>query len=241
MAEKTILSVEELLSINELMLGRGVPNQDEGIGYNKADYGACANYFYGLSDAQVADLAKRLVKYSKTQLNLDRQMMMDTAEHYDMKVTGEFDRTEGISINITENGTLISFRYNDTFIETIKRQPKRQYDGESKQWIVPNDRVIPVLNELATVGADVRNALKYAMQSSLIQAYQIKKDEILTKFDGDYVFLKFNYNKDIVDTIKKIDYKDRQWNADYKFWTVKQAHLESLKSDLDSIATFKVV
>src|SRR6185437_3101424 len=160
MAEKTILSVEELLSINELMLGRGVPNQDDGIGYNKADYGACANYFYGLSDAQVADLAKRLVKYSKTQLNLDRQMMMDTAEHYDMKVTGEFDRTEGISINITENGTLISFRYNDTFIETIKRQPKRQYDGESKQWIVPNDRVIPVLNELATVGADVRNALK---------------------------------------------------------------------------------
>ena len=239
--EKQILTVEELLALNEMMLGRGVPNQEDGVGYNKADYGACANYWNGLSDAQVADLAKRLVKYSQTQLNLDKQMMTDTAEHYAMKVTGEYDRTSGISVNITENGTLISFKYNETFVDVIKAQPVRQYDSESKQWIVPNDKVIPILNELFTVGADVKNALVYASNHPLLKNVAVKKEEILTKDNGDWIFLKFKYNKNILDLIKEIDKKDRQWNPDYKFWAIKKDHLESLKNSLEDIANFKAI
>jgi len=239
--EKQILTVEELLVLNEMMLGRGMPNQEDGVGYNKADYGACSNYWYGLSDTQVADLAKRLVKYSKTQLNLDKQMMMDTAEYYDMKATGEFDRTDGVSINITGNGTLISFKYNQTFVAVIKAQPQRQYDPENKQWIVPNDRVIPVLNELWTVGADVSNALAYASNHPLLKEVAIEKEEVLTKDDGDWVLLKFKYNKNILDVIKLVDRKDRQWNPDYNFWAVKKCHLESLRNSLEDIAEFKVV
>jgi hypothetical protein len=240
MENKTIVSVNDLLAFNEMMLGRGMPVQEDGIGYNKADYGACANYFYGLSDAQIADLAKRLVKYSNTQLHVDKQIMKDTAEYYASIVEGG-SREEGISLNITENGTMISFKYNEVFIDVIKKQPKRQFDGENKQWIVPNDRVIPVLNELWTVGADVKNALEYAMQSPLITEHQVEKAEILTKFDGDFVLLKFEYNKDIVDSIKQIDYKDRKWNAQYKFWAIKKAHLDKLKEILSNVASFKVV
>lgn len=241
MENKIILSVEELLNINDIMLGRGAPNQEDGMGYNKADYGACVNYFNGLSDAQVADLAKRLVKYSKTQLHLDKQMMMDTAEHYHMLVTGEFDRTDGVSVNVTENGTLISFRYNELFIEIIKAQPKRQYDGESKQWVVPNSNAINVLEALAEAGADVKNALEYVRNHELCKEKEVEKTEILTKYDGDFALLKFEYNKSIIDAIKLIDNKDRQWNPQFKFWAIKQQHIENLKNALNNVAIFKVV
>lgn len=239
---KDVLTVDQLLALNEMMLGRGMPNKEDGIGYNKADYGACSNYYYGLSDAQIYDLAKRLVKYSETQLHLDKQMMKDTAEYYKSLVKDGADRNNGISINITENGTLISFRYNEDFIEVIRRQPKRRWDSDNKQWIVSNDRVIPTLNELSTVGADVSNALAYARNHPLIKDIAVvSKVDVFTKLDGDYALLKFCYNKNIIDEIKQIDHRDRQWNPYFKFWAVKQTYLDGLKESLKDVANFKTV
>jgi hypothetical protein len=237
-----LFTKEELIQLNEMMLGRGMPVQEDGIGYNKADYGACANYFFGCSDAQYADLAKRLVKYCKTQLGLEKEDMKATQAHFE-ELAGVYgyDREDGVSLNITENGTLISFRYNETFIEIIKAQPKRQYDAENKQWVVPNDRVIPVLNELSTVGADVRNALEYAMNHELIQQAIFKKVEVLTKHQDGKVFLKFPYNKEVLEAIKEIEYKDRQWNAQFKFWAIEPKHLDSSKEKLQVVASFKLV
>lgn len=237
-----VFTKEELIALNERMLGRGAPVQEDGIGYNKADYGACANYFYGMSDAQLSDLSKRLVKYCKTQLELDKEDMKATHEHYLKLAEGRgYSREDGISLNITENGTLISFRYNETFIEIIKKQPKRQWDAENKQWIVPNDKVIPTLNELWTAGADVENAMQYAMNNDLIINEIFTKVDIMVKERGDEVFLKFQYDKDIVDAIKEIDREDRDWNGQFKFWAIKSKHLNSLKEKLKSIANFKLV
>lgn len=238
-----LFSIKELLQFNEMMLGRGMPIEEDGVGYNKADFGACATYFYGLSNAQLADLSKRLVKYSKTQLNVDKEQMKETAKYYAELANGA-DRSDGISLNITENGTLISFRYNETFIEIIKKQPKRQWDAENKNWIVPNDRVIPTLNELWVAGADVSNALKYAMHHPLMENVvlgKIEKTEVLTKIQEGYAFLKFKYNKEILDKIKLIPITDRQWNADFKFWAVKELYLDELKDLLSDIAEFKTV
>jgi hypothetical protein len=238
-----LFTKEELLNLNETMLGRGMPVQEDGIGYNKADYGACATYFYGISDAQYADLAKRLVKYCKTQLGLDKEDMKATYEYF-KQIADEkgYSREDGISLNITENGTLISFRYNETFIETIKNQPKRQWDAENKNWIVPNKEVIPTLNALWTVGADVDNAMQYAMNHDLIiNTIFEPKAEVLTKIQNGHALLKFDYNKDIVNAIKEIPFKDRQWNADFKFWAVKEDYLEDLKVKLHDIASFNLV
>lgn len=239
--QKDVLSVEQLLALNEQMVGRGVPNREDGVGYNKADYSACANYFNGLSDAQIADLAKRLVKYSETQLHLDKEMMKETAKYY-AEIAGEFsDRTQGVSLNITENGTLISFRYNEEFIEIIKKQPKRRYDAENKQWIVPNERVIPTLNELAVAGADVDNALVYATNHPLLKNIAIVKEEILVKDEGDWTLLKFKYNEEFVKKVKEIPSKYRQWNPQFKFWAIKTSYLEGLKNSLEEVATFKEI
>ncbi|AYP68137.1 HepA-related protein [Bacillus phage vB_BcoS-136] len=237
--ENKIFSVEELVQFNEKMLGRGMPVMEDGIGYNKADYGACANYFYGMSYPQVADLAKRLMKYCKTQLGLDRSDMKATAEYYMMKVTGEFDRTEGVSVNITEKGTLISFRYNELFIEIIKRQPKRQYDAETKQWIVPNENAIKTLKALEFANADVRNAIEYAESHELIKNAKPKKTTVECKAEGLYTIVSFKYNKEIVETIKEL--KDRKYDVDNKSWKIQTSALKFLTDKLNDIADFKLV
>lgn len=239
--EKSVLSIQDLIIINEGMLGRGMPVVEDGVGYNKADYGACANYFYGMSDAQVADLAKRLVKYSNTQLHLDKQMMKDTAEYYKSLVKDDFDRTDGVSVNITENGTLISFRYNETFINIIKAQPRRQYDGDNKQWIVPNADALITLEKLADAGADVKNAMEYVGNHELCKIEKTKKVEVLSKTDGEWTLLKFDYNERILDAIRKVERADRQWNSKYKYWAVKNNHMNSILDSIEEIAVINVM
>lgn len=160
-----VFTEEELIQFNELLLGRGMPVQQDGIGYNKADYSVCAGYFYGLSYAQCADLAKRLIKYTETQLKVDKEKMKNTAKYY-LNLAGRNDKNNGISIFIKENETIISFRYNEKFIKTIKRQPpsKRRWNKDDKIWTVSNDCLIKTLKDLEFVGADVENSLKYAQE-----------------------------------------------------------------------------
>ena len=240
-----IMTVDELLTINSIMLGRGVPNQDDGIGYNKADYSICSNYYYGLSNAQIADLSKRLVKYAKTQLHLDKKMMEATAEYYKSKANIE-ERINGISVHITEKGTVVGFRYNEKFVNVLKNQPKRRYDNEMKQWIVPNQHALKVLQDLKQVGGDVENAMQYVKSHELF-----KKDKIIVEveesmnkvkvsvsfYNGD-ALLRFNYNKNIVEKIKALEYSQRKYNPDRKYWSVKVTCLEELKKELRNIADF---
>jgi hypothetical protein len=236
----TLFTKEELLYFNSALLGRGAPVTDDGMGYNKGDFGACSTYYYGLSDAQYADLAKRLVKYCNTQLKIDQETMKETAKHL-KEIAGEADRSDGISLEITEEGTLISFRFNEMFISAIKSLPisKRKFDSDKREWIVNNDSVIKVLKELQKVGADVTNALEYAQNSELIQSAGDGRIEILTKFEEDLVYLKFDYNKEVVETIKEIDKQYREYNPTYKYWRVAKEQWENLKSSLSNVAKFK--
>lgn len=157
---------EDLIQFNEIMLGRGVPVEQDGIGYNKPDYSVCVNYYYGLSDAQYADLANRLIKYTQTQLKIDKDKMIDTAKYFE-KISKGTNKKNGVSIDIRKDETLISFSYNQLFIETIKKQSERRWDSEAKKWIVPNYNIQQTLEELGKVGADVKNALEYASNNKI--------------------------------------------------------------------------
>src|SRR5690606_5925996 len=97
------------------------------------------------------------------------------------------------------------------------------------------------LNHLATVGAEVGNALKYAMSHELILEHQVKKVAILTSFHDDKVFIKFDYNKDIVDEIKKLDRAVRAWNPQHKYWSINKDHFKPLMTALKDIANFKAI
>ncbi len=157
-----IFTREELINFNEQMLGRGVPITDDGIGYNKADYSNCSSYYFGLSDAQYADLSKRLVKYSNTQLKIDKEKMKQTAEYFKQLAAGR-DKNTGISLKVESENTLISFRYNEEFIKVVQDLPRhqRKWDRELKKWIVSTSLVEELLDSLGKVGADVENAITY--------------------------------------------------------------------------------
>lgn len=241
MENLNVFTVEELLIMNETMLGRGMPVQEDGIGYNKADFSACVNYYNGLSNAQVADLAKRLVKYSETQLHIDKELMKETAKYYASLVKDSEDRSNGVSIAVMESETLISFKYNEDFIEVIRRQPKRRWDSKIKQWVVPNDRVISVLEELKNVGADVDNAIDYALHHEWIINAQPKKIDILTYFNDNDVLIKFDYNQEIVNEIKKLDKNHRKWNPEHKYWIITKDKFKPLMMSLKHLANFKSI
>lgn len=227
---------EELTQFNEKMLGRGVPNNDDGIGYNKADYSTCALYFNGMSDSQYADLAKRLVKYCNTQLEIDRDKMNLTA--IELGKSCDIDnRVLGVSIEMFENETSLNFKYNPDFISVIKKQSNRRYDKDSKTWYVSNKSLIKTLEDLKLAGADTQNAIDYAKAKGLGVA-TVSKTSVKTKQDGEMMLLKFDYNKNIVDEIKKIDKGSRQWNPEFKFWAIKKNCFEALKRKLEEIAEF---
>ena len=229
---------EDLLRFNDVLLGRGEPVQQDGIGYNKADYGACVTYFNGISEAQYADLAKRLVKYSVTQLKVDKELMKQTAES--LEVVG--DRSRGVSIDIRKDGTLISFRYNEKYIEEVKKQSNRKWDAESKNWIIPNESVLSTLYSLGSIGADVANAIEYAKESELLDVVVAPKIcDIKTMIDGDMILLKFDFNKDVIDAVKSIPVQYRHWNAQFKFWAIEKSYFDELKSKLISVAVFNKV
>lgn len=229
---------EDLLMFNDVLLQRGVPNTKDGIGYNKADYLTCTTYFNGISEAQYADLAKRLVKYSITQLKVDKELMKQTAEA--LQVVG--DRSKGVSIDIREDGTLISFRYNDKYIEEVKKQSDRKWDAESKSWIIPNDSVLDVLYALGSIGADVDNAIEYAKENTVDDVVAtIKVVEVKVMSDGDMILLKFDYNKDVIDAVKSIPLQYRQYNSDFKFWAIEKSYFDELKSKVIGVAVFNKV
>lgn len=225
---------EELLAFNEVMLGRGMPVQNDGIGYNKGDFGACTTYYHGISDAQYADLAKRLVKYTVTQLDVDREMMIATANEFAEKSYGQ-DRSNGISIEIRESDTLLSFRYNETYIETIKAQPSRRWCSEVKHWVVPNNKVISTLLALKEMGADVDNAISYFKEN--VKELKIKKEIVEYIVSEDCTWMRFKYNKEIIDTVKALPFK--KFNPETKSWRIKNEDFNVLVATLEATCEFK--
>jgi hypothetical protein len=252
-----IFSKDDLLKFNEMMLGRGMPNQQDGVGYNKADFGSCNKYYNALSNAQFADLAKRLVKYSKTQLGVNKEDMERTAETFEA-LAGEDDKLNGVSIDIREDGTLISFRYNYNFCNVISRSSSRKFDNETKCWIVPHAKTIEVLEELKKVKANVDNAIEYAMNSDAIQEAIKRREQEVQKYKqisvdiskkkrvdcevGDnFTVLSFTYNKKIVDKVKELKFCDRQYDPNTHKWSVRNEYFEWLKRGLEQEFQFYIV
>ncbi|MFQ3543526.1 hypothetical protein Q7A53_05520 [Halobacillus rhizosphaerae] len=235
-------SKEELINFNELLLGRGAPVTHDGKGYNKADFGACSTYYYGLSNAQIVDLAKRLEKYCKTQLGADKEKMVNTKKHFEQFVENS-NFAEGISIEVREEDTLIAFRYNEMFIHTIKTRPNhlRYFDQDAKSWVVKNEILLKILNDLKDVGGDVENALQYAKDHPFLKNPSTNKIVINCNPNEQFTALSFKYDKQVVEAIKTIDKEKREYDPDKKTWIIRTEELKSLKLKLQDKCNFKAI
>lgn len=237
-------SKEDILKFNEQMIGRGVPSQDDGVGYNRADYSICVNCSYGSSDAQVAELAKRLVKYCATQLGAEKEKMQLSHLYFSEKASKKgFVASDGISLGIEERETRLYFRYNPSFVKVISEIIGRKWDKEQKTWIIPNHKLIDCLEKLKEIGADVENAIEESNANVFVKDAGDDKVEILVREDlkNNVVFLKIPYDSRLISEIQNIKKEFRAWNNKHKFWTINKDSFEMLKDKISVYAIFKEV
>lgn len=234
-----MFSPEQLVKFNETLLGRGAPIEKDNIGYNKPDYLVCNNYYSVLSDVQLADLSRRLVKYCQTQLDADKQKMIETANYYNAKISNE-SLERAISIQPGKEMTLISFSYNPEFIAIVKKANKRKYDPKIKKWYVANNEVIHILEQLQKVGADCKKAIEYLQENLVINeneqsTKQEQKVNIINvvELKNGKLQIGFSYNPDIVTAIKSLN--ERKYNPANKTWTITKEEVNTLINKLQNI------
>ncbi|MCA1064584.1 DEAD/DEAH box helicase (plasmid) [Rossellomorea sp. AcN35-11] len=160
----------DLEKLNSKMIGRGAPDKKDNKGYNQPDFQTLRHYYFGLSNRQLAEVAKRLIKYCGTQLNLDPQLMKQSALYYYQRSQREYG--EPVSVLIGKKYTALGFTYNQSFIEVIKSTTNhRHYIETNKAWVVHNDELLNVLHALEEEGAIVDYAKKHLYMEGVLKDY----------------------------------------------------------------------
>lgn len=164
---------EELEEMNRKLLSRGKPNVNDDLGYNRADFNTCSRYYHGLPYTQLAELSKRLIKYTETQLNVDKDKMIRTSEYYE-EIADKSYKYNDISVYIDKESenTIISFDYNkgdnQRLTVLLKYQFNCNYDESIERWIVPNNKILNVLMTFKEYGADVDNAISVVKSNGIV-------------------------------------------------------------------------
>lgn len=228
------------------MLGRGMPITRDDFGYNKPDYMRCQQYLYGMTNQQVADVCRRLMKYARTQLELDVNRLKKTALHFD-RLSKEESGTP-ITVEIRERYVALSCPFNRRFVPIIKRIEGHRNAGNDT-WLIPKSEILSLLSNLKELGANTTNAQSY-LSSKLKQDNKISnkvnqskkkqqrtekanttKQTVIEKIKlnirkiGDYhIALLFpKQYQPILNALKRINKKT--FNNKHQFWII---HIEEI-------------
>src|SRR5690606_7906434 len=87
----------------------------------------------------------------------------------------------------------------------------------------------------------VDNALDYANNHSLIKGAKAEKTDVFIVFNEDRICVKFNYNEDIINEIRKIDKSERTYNPKHKYWIIAESQIKPLMRSLRDMANFKMI
>jgi SWI/SNF-related matrix-associated actin-dependent regulator of chromatin subfamily A-like protein 1 len=241
---------EEIEQLNSNMLGRGAPVGQDNYGYNKSDYIRCSQYYFGLGNAQLADICRRLIKYARTQLGLDVNKLKQTALHFEKLSTEE--RGIPISVEVRGENTVLSFPFNRRFIPILKKVEGVKYDGREKVWIVPNGKIYGVLKEFESLGGNINHALAYLSKKIEIkqqplfvaEAQQQETKESVThqttktkpsnrkpfinikEYDKDHVQIAFPYHPMIIEGLKSL--RSVRKHPEYNAWIIHNKEVEVL-------------
>lgn len=227
----TILSLDQLASINSDMLGRGAPIDRDNTGYNKPDYSICCHIYYGMSYLQAADICERLQKYTKRQLSISIEDLKESEEYY-QKLAGY---KPGITLQIGKEYSAFYFRFDPDIISIIKSANNRKWNPTEKCWHVSNNEVVKTLDKLAEI-ADTENAKQYFLSNYKPAEQVTQEPEQTTKIillatqNGNYINIKCNYHTGVITAIKSSI--DRRYNPNDKTWNVSITDITGLVSRL---------
>lgn len=124
-----ILSKQELMDTNLIMLGKGAPVDIDGIGYNKVDYSKMAylSTKSDLTDSEAYVLSSVLLKYTSTQLVHIAAEVKATIAHYQKLVK------EVKVVDFNKNSIQLSWNFNQTVSSHIKTMDRSYF-----KWLKPN-------------------------------------------------------------------------------------------------------
>lgn len=205
----------DLEKLNSKMIGRGAPNKKDNQGYNQPDYQTLQHYFFGLSNRQLAEVAKRLIKYCGTQLKLSPDIMKQSALYYYQ--LSQKDEGEPVSVLIGKKATAIGFQFNKQFIEAIKDCTNRyRYVESEKSWVIHNDDVLAVLQALERRGALVKYAKQYLYEQGFFNAMNIILIRVIHK--QNYAEIHFEPHAGIEGAIQLLN--KHKYDTNKKCWLI---------------------
>lgn len=244
-----IIPSEILEQVNATMLGRGAPVERDNFGYNIPDFNKLSSIWMGASKRDLFAISSRLIKYYDTQLegiddfNFTKDDLMETADYY-RELTENTINKPSVTIGFNNDYTVahVSFKYNNDFICAC-RDFKYRFTRASKTWFGDSKTVLALLENLQEAGADAENAIKIVTKlmamdiipfdsPSDIEESTKEKLEVIEKNDNE-VILKFDYNPNVVQAIKSLDFRQFDWND--KTWTIHKFDIAELYKNLDNL------
>lgn len=243
-----MLTSEMLEILNEIMLGRGSPDERDDFGYNIPDYKKLSSIWRGATNNDLYEIASRLLKYYDTQLkgidlvNFTKEELIETIEYYkELSEKNIIKSSVTIAFTNDYKNVYVGFKYNNDFID-IMRKYKYSFDREVKSWLGDSSNIKAILKELEELGADVVNALCYieiieeensiSFSETIENTEEIKTDKLITvkKVDEDNISLKFDYDYVIVSEIKSLKSKHFDW--DTKEWIINIFEAKTLYENI---------
>ena len=216
------------------MLSLGAPDEYEEKGYDKQDYIICFLCKNGLSNAMLADLSERLMKYCiKLQLSDEDSIKLnETSIHYYKLASGK--RPNPFSLAISGEWVEVSFRFSSEISNLIKSMGKCHYawnfDPELKKWYVHGSLIEAFLEKVKSyTDVDVENSFDYLKKSNyrsssikpIEKKYEIKEvvKESLKIFKialDSKILLSFDFNVELVSVLRSLD--DKKYDPQTKQW-----------------------
>lgn len=245
-----MLSRRDLETINETMIGRGVPDEIDEVGYNVPDYNKLSSLWFGASDNDLYEIASRLLKYYDTQLSsfvdFSKDELVESIEYYkELSDKGVNKKSVTVAFEDNFDTAIVGFKYDNDYINVL-RAYRYSFNREIKAWQGKSTLVVSILEELAEMGADIENALSYVRE--IEKKNNSKFEDVVeesgntqssgkllevVEVDDESVSLKFDFDNDLVNLIKTLKSKSFDW--DNKVWIVHKFEVKSLYEDMQTL------
>lgn len=113
---------------------------------------------------------------------------------------------------------VLRFEYDKALVAAVKELPKRSFDPQSKEWVVPLHLYLDVAARLEAAGADVEfdDELRLMYEKSWVPPAR-QQEVTVGRTQGEYI-VRFEYDPTLVEAAKGLP--GRTFDASSKAWFV---------------------
>ena len=128
---------------------------------------------------------------------------------------------------------VLSFDYDRFLVRAVKTLDRRRYDPMTKEWTIPIHYYADALATLEAVGAEVAMDEELADMHERADVPPEARPRVTVERTGDQYLIRFEYNRSLVQAIKKVP--GRTFDGVARAWLVpvEEGALENLLATLD--------